>query len=112
MRQWRWRVRFGGAGRWYGYREFRGWWKFCARDTAGLPRAGAARRRLARHPKPRSECRAGKERTKMSPPVAFLLDLALAAFLFAGFVAFLKQQLRPLLIQLFATPKRARSSSA
>ena len=43
----------------------------------------------------------------MSPAVAFLLDLALAAFLFVGFVAFVKKQLRTLLIELCGTTERA-----
>src|SRR5207248_463511 len=105
-------------------RHARGWLffdaecKFCTRiarwlapilEKRGMALAPLqdARRRLARHPKPRSECRAGKERTKMSPAVAFLLDLALAAFLFVGFVAFVKKQLRTLLIELCGTTERA-----
>jgi len=43
----------------------------------------------------------------MSPAVAFLLDVALAAFLFLGIVAYIKKHLRILLIELCGTKERA-----
>jgi len=43
----------------------------------------------------------------MSPAVAFLLDVSLAAFLFVGIVAYVKKHLRTLLIELCGTTERA-----
>ena len=43
----------------------------------------------------------------MSPDVAFLLDVSLAAFLFVGIVAYVKKHLRTLLIELCGTTERA-----
>jgi len=43
----------------------------------------------------------------MSPTSAFLLDVALVAFLFLGIVAYIKKHLRILLIELCGTTERA-----
>ena len=44
---------------------------------------------------------------RMSPTSAFLLDVALVAFLFLGIVAYIKKHLRILLIELCGTTERA-----
>jgi len=44
---------------------------------------------------------------KMNPATAFLLDIALAAFLLVGIVAYVKKHLKTLLLELCGTPERA-----
>ncbi len=44
---------------------------------------------------------------KMNPSIAFLLDIALAALLLVGIVAYVKKHLKTLLIELCGTTERA-----